>query len=192
MAINLIKTIQENLGYPALQKIDPNTDKPVYDDAKPAHQFSQAAISAIVTGFYKFVQADEGAQEFLTADMNTNWVSKIFSGNGSDVLQTVINYAGQTNEGTAEAMNRIATETVKVVKQNLPEHAGIKDVKTFFINQRNDILLYLPVELKMGELLHDNTLDDTTNKMEGPVSNLIKNIGNAFSNPVTGDEMKEQ
>jgi hypothetical protein len=89
-------------------------------------------------------------------------------------------------------MNAIANEAVHVVKANLPADAGIKEVKDFFSNQRNDILLYLPAGLKMGELLHDNTLDDDTNKMEGPISSLIKSIGSAFSNPVTGEEMKEK
>ena len=46
--------------------------------------------------------------------------------------------------------------------------------------------------LHMGELLHDNTLDDNTNKMEGPVSSLLKSIGSAFSTPVTGEDIKTQ
>jgi hypothetical protein len=65
-------------------------------------------------------------------------------------------------------------------------------VKLFFSNQRNNILLYLPAELKMGELLHNDTLDDNTNKMEGPVSSLMQSIGSAFSNPVTGEEIKDK
>ena len=48
--------------------------------------------------------------------------------------------------------------------------------------QRNNILPFLPAELQMGELLHDNTLDDRTNKMEGPVSSIIRAIGGGFSN----------
>lgn len=52
-----------------------------------------------------------------------------------------------------------------------------------------DILLYLLPILQMGVLLHDNTLDDKTNKMEGPISSLINSIGNAFSTPVTEEEI---
>ena len=44
----------------------------------------------------------------------------------------------------------------------------------------------------MGALLHDETMDDNTNKMEGPVSTLIKNIGAAFTNPVTAEEIKQK
>ncbi len=42
----------------------------------------------------------------------------------------------------------------------------------------------------MGELLHDTTLDDKTNKMEGPVSSLMKSAGAVFSNPVMDKEIK--
>ena len=33
----------------------------------------------------------------------------------------------------------------------------------------------------MGEALEDNSLDDRTNKMEGPVSSIIHNIEKAFA-----------
>jgi hypothetical protein len=52
--------------------------------------------------------------------------------------------------------------------------------------------LYLPEALHMGDLLHDDTLDDNTNKMEGPVSSLMRNIGSVFSKPVTNDEIKNK
>ena len=191
MAINLIKAIQENLGFPALKKIDPNTEQPVTDE-DAVNKFSQAAIPAVCTGLYRFVQSDEGAAAFLNGNNNTNWVGKIFDDNRKEAVQTISAYAQQLNEDPIAKMNAIANEAVKVVKQNLATDAGIKEVKLFFSGQRNNILPYLPIELKMGELLHDNTLDDNTNKMEGPISSLIQNIGAAFSSPVTGEEIKSK
>jgi len=141
---------------------------------------------------YRFVQSDEGATEFLNGGSATNWVSKIFDDNLKEAIQTISGYATQSNEDPVAGMNAIANEAVKVAKENMPADAGIKEVKDFFSNQTKDILLYLPAELKMGELLHDNTLDDNTNKMEGPISSLIQSIGSAFSKPVTGDEIKNQ
>jgi hypothetical protein len=44
----------------------------------------------------------------------------------------------------------------------------------------------------MGIILHDKTLDDNINKMEGPLSSLMQRIGAAFSEPVTGDDIKPQ
>jgi hypothetical protein len=193
MSVNLIKTIQENSGYPPLHKIDPVTQQPATDkDEITANKFSQAAIPAVLTGLYRYVQSDEGAAAFLHGDSTTNWVSKIFDDHSKEAIQTISAYAQQYNLDPMSKMNAIANEAVKVAKENLAADAGIKEVKLFFSDQRNNILLYLPAELRMGELLHDNTLDDNTNKMEGPISSLMQSIGSAFSKPVTGDEIKEQ
>lgn len=193
MSVNLIKAIQENLGFPELKKIDPNTEHPATDNEEvAANKFSQAAIPAVLTGLYKYVQSDEGATDFLNIKNSNNWIAKIFDDNRKEAIQTISAYAQQSNEDPLAKMNAIANEAVKVAKENMGADAGIKEVKLFFSNQRNNILLYLPAELRMGELLHDNTLDDNTNKMEGPISSLMQSIGSAFSNPTTGDEIKEQ
>ncbi len=192
MAINLLETVQKNLGYPALQKIDPNTQVVKEDDKTPDEdKFSQAAIPAILTAFYKYVQTDDGAADFLRGDYSTDWVNKIFQDNKRDVVKTISSYSMQSGAAPVARMNDIADETVRVTKENLPADAGIKDVKLFFSNQRNNILLYLPAALHMGDLLHDDTLDDNTNKMEGPISSLMHSIGSAFSTPVTDDEIKK-
>lgn len=193
MSINLLETVQQNSGYPPLQKIDPNTQQVTDDDTKPAEdKFSQAAIPAVLTGLFNYVQSDAGATEFLKADTTTNWLGKIFDDNRKEAIQAISAYAKQSNADPVAKMNEIANEVIKVVKANLPEPADIKAVKLFFSHQKNNILLYLPASLNMGELLHDNTLDDNTNKMEGPVSSLIQSIGSAFSTPVTGEDIKTQ
>jgi hypothetical protein len=191
MSINLLETVQQNLGYPALQKIDPNTQQVVIDEKTPEeHKFSQAAIPAVLTGLYKYVQSDAGAEDFLRGDNSSNWVTKIFDENKKEAIQKISSYAKQSNQDPVTKMNTIADEAVKVVKENLSDDAGIKEVKVFFKSQQNHILLYLPAELNMGELLHDSTLDDKTNKMEGPVSSLMQSIGNAFSSPVMDEKTK--
>ncbi len=192
MAINLLEKVQQILGYPELQKIDPNTQKMVVDNTTPDEdKFSQAAIPAVLTGLYKYVQTDEGAADFLQSGNDTNWMNKIFDENKKEAVQKIAAYAKQSNEDPKTKMNAIATEAVKIAKENMPVDAAVKDVKTFFNEQKKYILLYLPAALNMGELLHENALDDRTNKMEGPVSSLIQNIGGAFSASDTGDEKKE-
>ena len=181
MSINILETVQQNLGYPALQKIDPNTQQVVEDDKTPA----------VLTALYKYVQSDAGAEDFLRGDNSPNWVSKIFDDNKKEAIQKISAYAKQSNHDPVEKMNAIANEAVKVVKENISADAGIKEVKLFFNNQTNNILLYLPAELNMGELLNDNTLDDKTNKMEGPISSLMQSIGSAFSQPVSDEEIKK-
>jgi hypothetical protein len=44
----------------------------------------------------------------------------------------------------------------------------------------------------MGTFLQNNTLDDDTNKMEGPISSLMNSIGNAFSASTTQDEVNNK
>jgi hypothetical protein len=39
----------------------------------------------------------------------------------------------------------------------------------------------LPPALQMGDLLNDNTMDDRTNKMEGPISSMMHSIENKLS-----------
>lgn len=192
MSVNLIKTIQENLGFAPLKKIDPNTQQETGETNNVAeNKFSQAAIPAVLAGLYRYVQSDEGAAEVLSIKSSDNWIANIFGDNRNEAVEKVAVYAQQPNEDTVVKMNAIVNEAVKVAKENLPLNAGMKELKDFFSGQVNNILPYLPVELNMGELLQDNTLDDNTNKMEGPISSLIKNIGAAFSSPVTGEELKE-
>ena len=190
MSIDLLETVRQNLGYPPLQKIDPNTQDTQWDKTPMENRFGQAGLPAVLTALYLCVQSDECAGEVLKEEPACRWVDKIFEDNTRPAIQIIAEYAGESNEETVKRLNVIADEAVRVTKSHLPQNAGIKDVKSFFTNQRNNILLYLPVALHMGELLHDNTLDDNVNKMEGPISSLMKSIGNAFSNPVTEKEVK--
>jgi hypothetical protein len=145
----------------------------------------------LLTGLYKYVQTDEGAAAFLSAGIENNWVSKIFDDKRREVVLAISAYAHPPKEDPVAKMNAIASVAVEVVKENLTATAEAKEVKVFFINQRSNILLYLPAALHMGELLHDNTLDDNINKMEGAISSLMKSIGSAFSNPLTEEEVKK-
>lgn len=189
MSINLLKSIQQNLDYPSLQKIDPNTQEVKEDESTPdEHKFSQAVIPAILAAFYIYVQADKGAAGFLESKTNEHWIEKIFTGNKKEVLEAITSYTNQSGDELAAEMNVIANEVVKLVKENLSDHAGIKEVKSFFKIQINNVLLYLPAALKMGELLDDNTLDDNTHKMEGPISSLGRSFGTVFSNASTEED----
>jgi hypothetical protein len=86
-------------------------------------------------------------------------------------------------------MERIAGEAVRVINDNIPSQTSDEAVKTFLIDQRNNILLYVPAELQIGKVLHDNTIDDRTNKMEGPLSSHMHWLEKLF--PST-DRKKEE
>ncbi len=187
--MNLLERVQQNLCYPALQKIDVSTDKMVHDDATPNEdKFSQAAIPAVLTALYKFVQTDEGATEVLNGNNDTKWIAKIFDEHKTDAISIISSYSKQSYENPLSKMYTIANEAVKITKETVGENGTIDEVKLFFKQQKHDILLYLLPTLKMGELLNDGTLDDNTNKMEGPISSLMHSLGNIFTNPITAAE----
>lgn len=191
MSVNLIVTIQHNLNYPPLQKIDPNTQEVKVDDSKPSEdRFSQSAIPAVLTGLYRYSATDEGAANLLRGNFSTNWVRLVFEDTADEVIQKINNYSFQSSGETESRMDEIADEAIRVMKKELKPEATMMEVKQFFSGQRNNILLYLPEALHMGELLKDDTLDDNTNKMEGPISSLMHKIGSAFSNPASEEKLQ--
>jgi hypothetical protein len=190
MSINLLETVQKNLGYPPLHKIDPNTQDSSWDKTPLDMRFGQAAIPAVLTALYLCVQSDDCAKFFLENRSSSGWVDRIFVDNTKPAVQIIADYSATSSEETVQRLNTIAEETVKAVKTQLTPNADIKEVKAFFNNQRKTLLLYLPTQLHMGELLHDNVLDDNVNKMEGPVSGFMNKLGSVFSQPVTEKEIK--
>lgn len=181
MSTSAIIRIQENLQYPSLKKIDPNTQEVTKLEGEPAeHSFSQAAIPSILASFYRFVQTDEGASEFLRQQQPYNWLPSLFGEKQSEAIEHISTYSGETKEYTSAKMQAIAQEVVDVIIGLLPANASPQDVKDFFKNEKNNILLYLPPALQMGKLLDNDSLDDGTHNMEGIVSSLMHNIGTSF------------
>lgn len=190
MSINLLEDIQSKMGYPPLQKIDPNTQEVKDDKNTPdEHLFSQAAIPAVLTALYHYSRTDLGALTILQYSSLTDWTDRIFSDNKEEIIQKIATYSNYTIGNTVEKMNSIAAIAVTDIKEKVPEHATAHDVKKFLADQRNNILPFLPAVLQMGEMLHDDTLDDRTHKMGGPVSSLMHAIGGQFSD---GDIVEEK
>ena len=191
MPVNMLEIIATNLGYPALQKIDANTQEvTVNDNAPDEHRFSQAAVPAILISLYNYSTNDAGAENILHGHINSNWTDIILGDKKNTAIQKIISYSGGSRENAQFKMNAIANEAVRIVKENMPLEATIEDVKKFMSNQRNKILPFLPEAIHMGEVLNNTTLDDNTHKMEGPISSLIRAIGEAFSEPVIDKELK--
>ncbi len=165
MAINLVEEIQKSLGWPALQKIDPNTQevkKP--ENVSAADYLGQAAIPAVLLGLYKFSGNKEGNAAIVSGSLSDNLLERVFGNTKEEVVQSVAEYTGNTNEYTAENMELIAGEAIRIINKNITTQTSDEAVRTFLIDQRNNILVYLPAELQIGNALHDNTIDDRTNK----------------------------
>lgn len=182
MSNNLLEAIRIQMGYPSLQKIDPNTQEVKANNNTPdEHRFSQAAIPAVLTALYKYSRSDEGATNILDGDTPANWTDLIFADNKEIVIQKITDYSCYTKENAETKMNMIAANAVTIIREKLSGKANIHDAKKILSDQRDHILLYLLPVLQMGEMLNDNTFDDRTNKMEGPASSLMQAIGGQFS-----------
>ncbi len=189
MSVNLLEIIQSHLGYSELQKIDPNEQFVKKDINIPdERQFSQAAIPSILLALYMFSHSDEGAEKILHGTNNALWTDLIFDNKKEDVIQKIADYSCYSKENTKIKMDKIAMDAVNIIQKNLPPEATIHDVKNILADQNAHVLLYLPVDLQMGQMLNNNTLDDSTNKMEGPISSMMHVIGNQFSD---NEDIKE-
>jgi hypothetical protein len=193
MSKSAIIQIQENLRYPPLKKIDPNTQKVTHTEGETLDQsFSQAAIPSILAALYRSVQSNDGAAAFLARNNSYNLLAILFGEKREEAIRHISAYSGETNEYTFAKMQAIAEETVGVIKELLPANAAVQDVKSFFKNEKNNILTYLPGELQMGKLLDDDSIDDETQKMEGVVSGIMHSIGTAFDTTEAKEDIPEE
>ncbi len=182
MPDNILDIIAHNLGYPELKKIDPNSQEPKEPEHNSEQAIAQAAIPAVLAAIYKLTRSNEGTAYLLnTAPTSDDLLHNIYMGNEQEAIVKVANYAG-IPEGEAESrMEEVAEEAVNVIRKTSGNKASPESLKTYIDDQRHSILVYLPAALKMGDVLQDETLDDRTNKMEGPISNLMHNIEKKFS-----------
>lgn len=186
MADNIVEQIQKALGFSPLHKIDPNTQEVKHKESAPeAKSLAQAAIPATLLGFYKYGNTEQGAEEILHGSRAADWLGIFYGDKKEETIQKVATYAHVPTEEAAQQMDRIASEAVKIVKQHLIAGSGHAQVKDYIVHQRKSILVYLPAELQLGYLMNDNTLDDRTNKMEGPMSNSMHFIERIFSGSTT-------
>ncbi len=190
MAINLVEAVQQKLKVGELQKIDPNTNTLVHgDEASSSNKIYQVAIPAVLTGLYKFTRIDENNEAFVNKK-NGNTLSSFFGENTNEVINKVADVAGLPAADTQAKMDEIAGASLGVLRENLSENYKDADVKNFLTGQRHTILLYLDPDLKLGSYISDDTIDDSTNKMEVPITNIMHSIGQIFSS--SGNDQKEE
>ena len=178
---NLVETIQQNLDYPPLKKVDPNVQDVKEKKEGEITQLAQAAIPAVLTGLYKLTRNDEGSAKILKSNPADDSLSLLFNGTETQLVEKVAQYAGITTVEAEGHLENIADESIRVAKESLGANGDAAKLKQYMNDQRHNILVYLPASLNLGELLHDETLDDKTNKMEGPISSFMHKIENKLS-----------
>jgi hypothetical protein len=190
MAINLVETIQKNLGFQPLQKIDPNTQEVKKPENLSVQDYlPQAAIPVVLLGLYKFSCTEAGNTELVKGELQNKLLKTIFGKSTQTVIDKVAVYTGNTSEYTADQMEIIAWEALDVTRNNISGQPTGSPVKSFLADQRHDILVHLPASLQIGEAMHDDTIDDRTHKMEGPMSSHMHWLEKFF--PST-DRKKEE
>ncbi len=190
MADNLVDTIQKNLGFPQLQKIDPNTQEVKKPEEMSAQDYlPQAAIPVVLLGLYKFSRTEEGNIELLKGELQNKLLKTIFGKSTEKVITKVASNTGNTTEFAASKMEVIAWEALSIIRKDLSVQPTDANVKTYLADQRHNLLVHLPASLQIGEALHDDTIDDRTHKMEGPISNHMHWLEKFF--PST-DRKKEE
>ena len=188
MANNIIETIQKNLGLPALQKIDPNIQETKEKSLRSSQEkLAQAALPAVLAALYKFTRTDDGCRAIIASNENPDWLGTFFEGKEKSAVDKVARYADVTNAEAETLMENIADESVNSLKASAGSKQSIEGIRSYMKNQRHHILVYLPAAMHMGDILNDESLDDRTNKMEGPVSGFMHRVENLLSK---GDESK--
>lgn len=179
MTHNIVESIQKNLGYPPLKKVDPNIQEVPEVAATPnimSESFGQAAIPATLVGLFVYVHSKEG-EHGVKSKTHANWIDTFFGRHSEEVVERVANYAGTDPGVTRNEMEKIADEAIRIAH----EKKGEGEIKLFFVNQRNTILSYLPAALQLGEVMDNDAFDDRTNKMHGPFSDHMHWLEKFFS-----------
>lgn len=180
--MNVIETIQKNLGYESLQKINPNVQD--VDHKLTQHgnaALAQAGIPTVLIGLFNQLEKTPDAS-WLAGDQPTGaMLEKIFGKSAPMVVEKVGSYAGNADSLVKQELEHIASESVRVVRDSIKDLTKEDSIVGFVAKNKQEVMSYLPASLRLGTLLGNNNLDDRTNKMEGPISSLMHKIENQFN-----------
>ena len=179
--MNIVETIAKSLGYSDIQKIDPNTQQ--VTDGAPAHgtnSLGQATIPTVLLGIFDRLNQNQDISWLSTPASSGNWMPAIFGKRSAEVISHINAYTQIKTNSNIHDIEHIAGEAVRVVKENIQGKSD-NDITGWAATNRKDVLLYLPASIEMGKILKNENLDDRTNKMEGPISNLMHKLEGAFN-----------
>jgi hypothetical protein len=180
MAANIVEVLRKRVGYAPLEKIDANKQETKNEDHSPLEKLAQAAIPAVLAAIFRFVHTEQGCYQLIGGHEDEDWFPIIYQGREGEAVEKVAHYAVVTTTQAKSHMENISKEAVKIIKEVLAPQPTADKLRQYMNSQRHNILVHLPAALKMGDILNDGGMDDRTNKMEGPVSNLMHKIENKF------------
>jgi hypothetical protein len=179
--MNIIETVQKNLGFNALIKIDPNTQDIKGEDVVMGNDaLAQAGIPAILLGIYNGLEENPDLR-MLDTDQKGSLLECIFGKSADTVVRRIMDYSKIQDKNNVQELEHMASESMRVVKENIGEQADERSIRKFVAKNKPDILLYLPPNLELGTILKNENLDDRTGKMEGPVSSFMHRVEKQFN-----------
>ncbi len=182
MATNIVKAVQDKLGFNSFEKINPNNQqgKTELQSGITTDHYQQAATIAVLVGLYKYGTTEEGSAA-LSGQIPHDVLYLLFNKQEEKIIEAVSDYGSKPYSATETLLQKIACAALETVQEATGKDASFDKIRTYLAGQRHNILVYLPPDLKVGDLVNDETIEDRTNKMEGPVSNLIHAIEDIFA-----------
>lgn len=187
MANNIVEAVQQKLGLNSFSKIDPNIENENNNGVHDSGHYVQAAVTAVLAGLYKYGSTKHGAAELFTWKHPEQLLEQLFSDREEPVIEAVSHYGNKPYDDTRLFMEKIAQESIIAVEEAAGPTATLEKIRAYIQGQRHNILVYLPPDLQFGAMINDNSLDDRTNKMEGPVSNLMHFFEQLFAEKEKGN-----
>jgi hypothetical protein len=188
MSINLFEEVNKMMGTPISKK-----ESPVENNKKEYEKTLEgAALPAALAGIYHLATSEAGAKQIINhllihagemdkADSDTS-VAITFGNKAEEVITKITAYSGANRLDAYGSLNKAARLAYQVMQREIGKDTlATEEVTQFMVAQRHTILSHLPEVLQLGHLLGDETIDDVSNKMNGPISNLMHSLGESFS-----------
>ncbi len=178
--MNLSQDLQEFLHYPVLQKMDSTTGHPENEDQYDIT--SQSVLILFLSALYKATRTKEAAEE-INKQQNAEELLHIIFKNKAEVITAVAEFTNNAEGFINIKLDEVAAGYLYVINQSnyVTELKNDNYLEDLLSSERIKILPCLPPGLNTGKLLGDESIDDNTNKMEGPVSSLMSKIEGVFS-----------
>lgn len=190
--MNLIDKIREKLGFPPFVKIDPNTQQLPANAKKNTHQLEgQATVSAVLTAIYQLSRTERGFGYLVDRKGDMPWREVLFGSEADSIVKSIAVYSGSEAVDVKNAIEETGGVAWQISSREVSGKLNYDSFGKYISGVRNSLLDYLPPQLHLGEKLKDDSLDDRTNKMEGPVSGIMHRIEKIFGEPQEHERYKK-
>ena len=178
MSNDLLQTILGNLGYSSLRKAGDNNWQAILDESKLKEDLSSEAIlPTVLIALCKFSRTAKGAETILLVDLFTDWVTFIFGNRKNEIIETIAEHLNQNKEETLNKIKAVTEEVIRAIRKKVTINGSFKDIRNALTDSLDNALFHLPIHMQAGELLQDNTTNNSLNQMTESASGLIHNTG---------------